>query len=98
MTALAMLLEDAHHLVAERRRLRRSGVADGAFRRMSQDEIANEAECLLAAMDGLEIQFLLNPRFDLERSFRKYVQNLESRLASGRAGNRNDVAGVVARS
>jgi hypothetical protein len=32
-------------------------------------------------MDGLEIQFLLNPAFDLERSFRMYVENLEGRIA-----------------
>jgi len=59
------------------------GVAEGSFRPMAPDEIDNEAECLLAAMDGLEIQFLLNPAFDLERSFRKYVRNLEARLAPG---------------
>lgn len=58
-----------------------AGALEGSFRPMSQDEIDNEAECLLAAMDGLEIQFLLNPAFDLERSFRKYVLNLEARLA-----------------
>jgi hypothetical protein len=48
---------------------------------MSEAEIDNEAEWLLAAMDGLEIQFLLNPAFDLEASFRMYVQILEVRRA-----------------
>jgi AcrR family transcriptional regulator len=73
-----------------------SGVAEGSFRRMSQDEIANEAECLLAAMDGLEIQFLLNPGFDLERSFRKYVRNLENRLAPEGAGSRSEPVEAIA--
>lgn len=57
------------------------GVDEGSFRPMLDEEIENEAECLLAAMDGLEIQFLLNPAFDLERSFRRYLRNLEARLA-----------------
>jgi AcrR family transcriptional regulator len=74
------------------------GVEQGSFRPMLQEEIENEAECLLAAMDGLEIQFLLNPAFDLERSFRKYVRNLEARLAplpeADTAPRRGDVARV----
>jgi AcrR family transcriptional regulator len=70
----AATLVDLRAMLAE-------GVEDGSFRPMSQDEIDNEAECLLAAMDGLEIQFLLNPAFNLERSFGRYVRNLEARLA-----------------
>ena len=79
----------AHDFMVERytstlshlRDLLAEGVLEGSFRTMSQGEIDNEAECLLAAMDGLEIQFLLNPAFDLERSFRLYIQKLEARLA-----------------
>lgn len=67
--------------LADLRRLFADGVSEGGFRPMLDEEIANEAECLLAAMDGLEIQFLLNPAFDLERSFRMYVGNLVTRLA-----------------
>jgi AcrR family transcriptional regulator len=67
--------------LADLRRLFTEGVVRGAFRPMPDEEIANEAECLLAVMDGLEIQLLLNPEFDLERSFRRYVGNLERRLA-----------------
>jgi AcrR family transcriptional regulator len=74
------------------------GVGEGSFRPMLEEEIANEAECLLAAMDGLEIQFLLNPDFDLERSFRLYLDNLEARLSPGLprdlAGDEPDVARV----
>ncbi|MCU1472435.1 TetR/AcrR family transcriptional regulator [Amnibacterium sp.] len=71
--------------LAHLRSLLAEGVKEGSFNTMSKDEIDNEAECLLAAMDGLEIQFLLNPGFDLERSFRMYVQNLEARRASADA-------------
>lgn len=67
--------------LADLRRLFAEGVAQGAFRPMLDGEIANEAEALLAVMDGLEIQLLLKPDFDLERSFRMYVGNLEARLA-----------------
>jgi AcrR family transcriptional regulator len=67
--------------LADMRELFADGVGEGSFRPMDEDEIANEAECLLAAMDGLEIQFLLNPEFDLAGSFRRYVDHLEARLA-----------------
>jgi AcrR family transcriptional regulator len=67
--------------LADMRALFADGVREGSFRPMTEAEIANEAECLLAAMDGLEIQFLLDPAFDLERSFRMYVDHLEARLA-----------------
>lgn len=55
--------------------------ADRQFRAMSEDEITHEAEWLLATMDGLEIQFLLNPAFDLEKSFGTYVDRLLARLS-----------------
>jgi AcrR family transcriptional regulator len=79
----------AHEFIAQRyadtladlRRVFADGAGDGAFRTMADEEIANEAEWLLAAMDGLEIQFLVKPDFDLERSFRRYLDVLEARLA-----------------
>jgi AcrR family transcriptional regulator len=79
----------AHEFIAERysstladlRRLFADGVHDGSFRPMTDAEIRSEAEWLLAAMDGLEIQFLVEPGFDLERSFRRYLDVLETRLA-----------------
>ncbi|MCU1571659.1 MAG: transcriptional regulator, TetR family [Naasia sp.] len=52
----------------------------GHLQRMSEEDIAHEAECLLAVLDGLEIQFLLNPAFDLERSFAAYVDKVLGRL------------------
>jgi AcrR family transcriptional regulator len=52
---------------------------------MSEQDVSREAEFLLATMDGLEIQFILNPSFDLEASFASYVERLLTRLraASG---------------
>ena len=69
--------------LADMRQLFLDGVEDGQFRAMSDDEVGHEAEWLLAAMDGLEIQFLLNPAFDLERSFGIYADRLLQRV--GRA-------------
>lgn len=79
----------AHEFMTERyrstlgtmRSLFRDAVDDGYFRPMADDEISGEAECLLATMDGLEIQFLLNPAFDLERSFAAFVDRLVTRLS-----------------
>lgn len=84
----------AHDFMVERysstlehlRSLLTEGVLEGSFRTMAEAEIDNEAECLLAAMDGLEIQFLLNPAFDLEGSFRLYIEKLETRIATVGAG------------
>jgi hypothetical protein len=40
---------------------------------MEESQINSEAEWLLATMDGLEIQFLLNPSMDLEASFGAFL-------------------------
>lgn len=69
--------------LATMRQLFREAIEDGYFRPMTEDELAGEAECLLATMDGLEIQFLLNPAFDLERSFAAFVDRLVARLSAG---------------
>jgi AcrR family transcriptional regulator len=58
----------------------RDSSAAGHLTRMSEADIAHEAECLLAVLDGLEIQFLLNPAFDLEQSFAVYVDKVLERL------------------
>jgi AcrR family transcriptional regulator len=62
------------------RRLFSDAVNEGRFRRMNQEEITHEAEFLLAIMDGLEIQFLLNPAFDLQKSFSAFLNRLDQRL------------------
>jgi AcrR family transcriptional regulator len=67
--------------LAEMRQVFVDGIADGEFAPMTREEIDHEAEWLLAAMDGLETQYLLNPEFDLERSFGVYVERLLLRLA-----------------
>ncbi|WP_168928711.1 TetR/AcrR family transcriptional regulator [Sinomonas albida] len=64
------------------RRLFYDAIEDGHFRPMAEEEIDGEAECLLATMDGLEIQFLLNPAFDLERSFGAFLDRLVARLSA----------------
>jgi AcrR family transcriptional regulator len=58
----------------------RTSALGGHLKKMTEEDIAHEAECLLAVLDGLEIQFLLNPAFDLERSFASYVDKVLERL------------------
>lgn len=60
----------------------KEAVEEGHFGAMTADEIRNEAECLLATMDGLEIQFLLNPSFDLQASFSAFLDRLLLRLSA----------------
>jgi AcrR family transcriptional regulator len=67
--------------LADMRQIFVDGVEQGLFRPMTPDEISNEAEWLLATMDGLEIQFLLNPDFDLVGSYDRFLDHLEARLA-----------------
>jgi AcrR family transcriptional regulator len=62
-----------------RGRFRVSSIS-GHLAPMDEEDVAHEAECLLAVLDGLEIQFLLNPEFDLERSFAAYVEKVLKRL------------------
>jgi AcrR family transcriptional regulator len=64
----------------------REASADGHLRPMSEEEITREGEFLLAAMDGLQIQFMLMPEFDLIASFDDYVAGVLDRLASTSAG------------
>lgn len=52
----------------------------GHIQPLGEEDIVHEAECLLAVMDGLEIQFILNPSFDLEASFAGYVSKVLKRL------------------
>jgi AcrR family transcriptional regulator len=52
----------------------------GYLRPMSEEEVAREGEFLLATMDGLQIQFILMPEFDLVASFDDYVSTVLQRL------------------
>jgi AcrR family transcriptional regulator len=52
----------------------------GYLRPLARTQIQHEAEYLLAIMDGLQIQFILNRRFNLEGSFSAYVDQTLARL------------------
>lgn len=79
--AHAFMTQRYQHTLQDMRRLFAGAVQDGQFRPMDEDEIRSEAECLLAIMDGLEVQFLLDPSRDLVRSFGLYVDRLQARLS-----------------
>lgn len=79
--ARSFMIQRYENTLADMRHIFEDGINEGAFRPMTEQEIANEAEWLLATMDGLEIQFLLNPRFDLVGSFNRFVDHLVERLA-----------------
>lgn len=59
----------------------RDASAAGYFKPMTEQEIFREGEFLLAAMDGLQIQFMLVSGFDLVASFDDYVASVLGRLA-----------------
>lgn len=58
----------------------RTASRDGYLRPMSEAEITREGEFLLATMDGLQIQFILMPDFDLVAAFDDYVSAVLQRL------------------
>lgn len=58
----------------------RTAASDGHFIELSEEEISREGEFLLAVMDGLQIQFILNSNFDLVASFEHYVDMTLMRL------------------
>jgi AcrR family transcriptional regulator len=58
----------------------RAASREGYLRPMSEEQIAREGEFLLATMDGLQIQFILIPEFDLVASFDDYVSAVLQRL------------------
>jgi AcrR family transcriptional regulator len=51
----------------------------GYFRPMTEEQVTREGEFLLAAMDGLQIQFMLVADFDLVASFDAYVMSVLER-------------------
>ncbi len=78
--ARPFMIQRYNATLADMRHIFEDGINEGAFRPMTEQEIENEAEWLLATMDGLEIQFLLNPKFDLVGSFNRFVDHLVERL------------------
>jgi AcrR family transcriptional regulator len=79
--AHAFMTERYRRTLETMRQIFVDAVAEGAFRAMTDEETQSEAEWLLATMDGLEIQFLLHPSFNLERSFGLFLDALIARLA-----------------
>lgn len=59
----------------------REAAEAGYLKPMTEEEITREGEFLLAAMDGLQLQFMLVPGFDLSASFDAYVACVLRRLA-----------------
>lgn len=80
--ARPFMIERYNKTLADMRQIFVDGVEQGVFRSMTAKEISNEAEWLLATMDGLELQFLLNPKFDLVGSYDRFLDHLEERLAA----------------
>lgn len=63
----------------------RDAAAAGHLRPMTEAEVQREGEFLLAAMDGLQIQFMLVPDYDLVASFDDYVAAVLARLKASTA-------------
>lgn len=58
-------------------------VVDGEIAPLSQRQIEIEARSLIAVMDGLELQWLLEPDMDLVGTFRAYLDTAIARWRSG---------------
>lgn len=52
---------------------------DGLPRPLSSTEVAAEVRILCAVMDGLELQWLLDPQMDLIKTFDSYLENSRAR-------------------
>jgi AcrR family transcriptional regulator len=79
--AHAFMIDRYSTTLDDMRQLFADGSVQGHLRAMTDDEVDHEAKLLLATMDGLEIQFLLDPTSDLEKAFAFYVDQLLARLA-----------------
>lgn len=60
-------------VVAEHRRHLHEAVADGEVAPLSEAEVEQEARLFVAAMDGMELQWLLDPRVDLLELFDRFL-------------------------
>ena len=56
-------------------------VADGDVAPLSDAEVELEARLFVAAMDGMELQWLLDPRLDLLELFDRYLESTLARWA-----------------
>lgn len=56
-------------------------VADGEVAPMSEAEVEQEARLFVAAMDGIELQWLLDPRVDLLELFDRFLDTTLTRWA-----------------
>ncbi len=83
-------------VVAEHVRHLREAVADGEVEPMSDRELEQEARIFVAAMDGIELQWLLDPQVDLLEVFDRLVDQTLARWAAGaRSGVSAGTAGSV---
>ena len=68
-------------VVAEHVRHLREAVADGEVAPMSDAELVQEARLFVAAMDGIELQWLLDPGVDLLEVFDRLLEQSLARWA-----------------
>jgi AcrR family transcriptional regulator len=66
-------------VVAEHVRHLREAVADGEVRAMTDGELGQEARLFVAAMDGIELQWLLDPDVDLLELFDRLLEQTLAR-------------------
>jgi AcrR family transcriptional regulator len=68
-------------VVAEHVRHLHEAVEDGEVRPMGEVEIEQEARLVVAGMDGIELQWLLDPRIDLLELFDRFLETTLGRWA-----------------
>jgi hypothetical protein len=68
-------------VVAEHQGHLREAVADGEVAPMTAAEVEQEARLFVAAMDGMELQWLLDPRVDLLDLFDRFLDVTLARWA-----------------
>ncbi len=68
-------------VVAEHVRHLHEAVADGEIAPMTEVELEQEARLVVAGMDGIELQWLLDPRVDLLELFDRFLEATLARWA-----------------
>jgi AcrR family transcriptional regulator len=74
----AVVAEHVHHL--------HEAVADGEVAPMSEAVLEQEARLVVAGMDGIELQWLLDPRVDLLELFDRFLEATLARWAAPTRG------------